>query len=282
MSTSVQLIWPWQDRSRRFSWLKAAAFALMFVPAISLAYQYATGSFGRLPLAGLTYWSGVWATAILLLALAVTPFRAILRWVQLVALRRMIGVTALAYTLGHIVIYFALRFWDFASIAVEMATRLTLVIATVSTIGLIALGATSLDAAIQYMGSANWNRLHNAVYALTALAIVHYLLSPGVYAMQYLMTGMFLWLMGWRLLDRRGLGADARALAALAAGTALCTAIIEAGWTWGYHGFPPSWALGNNFNLDFGLSPAWTIFSLGLLAALAAAARALRRAAAAR
>jgi len=30
----LQLIWPWQDRNRRFSWLKASTFALMLVPAI--------------------------------------------------------------------------------------------------------------------------------------------------------------------------------------------------------------------------------------------------------
>jgi DMSO/TMAO reductase YedYZ heme-binding membrane subunit len=37
--------------------------------------------------------------------------------------RRNIGVSALAYTVGHLFIYFALRFWNFASIAHEMLTR---------------------------------------------------------------------------------------------------------------------------------------------------------------
>jgi hypothetical protein len=59
----------------------------------------------------------------------------------------MIGVTALVYTIAHIIIYFALRLWNFSFIANEMMTRLTLIVATLSTIGLIALGSTSLDAA---------------------------------------------------------------------------------------------------------------------------------------
>src|SRR5260221_7704223 len=35
----LQLIWPWQDTNRRFSWLKASTFALMLLPAIRSAYQ---------------------------------------------------------------------------------------------------------------------------------------------------------------------------------------------------------------------------------------------------
>jgi hypothetical protein len=60
-------------------------------------------------LSGVTYWSGVWATAILLKALAVTPAATIFRWPALVDMRRMIGVTALVYTIAHVVIYFAFR-----------------------------------------------------------------------------------------------------------------------------------------------------------------------------
>src|SRR5229473_4850398 len=118
----------------------------------------------------------------------------------------MIGVTALAYALAHIIIYFALRFWNFAFIAHEMATRLSLIVATVSTIGLIALGTTSVDAAVRRMGAKGWQRLHNAIYVFTALALIHYLLSPDAYPEQYLMSGMFFWLMVWRVLNRRGQG----------------------------------------------------------------------------
>ena len=69
----MRLIWPWQDRKHRLSWLKAGTFTLMFVPAIWLVYQVGTDQFGPVPLGGMTYWSGVWATALLLLALAITP-----------------------------------------------------------------------------------------------------------------------------------------------------------------------------------------------------------------
>jgi sulfoxide reductase heme-binding subunit YedZ len=261
------VIWPWQERNRRFSWLKASTFALMFGPAIWLVHQVVSGRFQPLPLAGMTYWSGVWATAILLLALAITPAITILHWSRLLIVRRMIGVTALVYTIAHTIIYFALRFWDFAFIANEMMTRTSLIVASVSTIGLIALGVTSLDAAVQRMGAKGWQRLHNAVYVLTALALIHFLLSPGIYSEQYLMSGMFLWLMVWRVLNRRGHGTDVRALAVLAVASCLFTAFLEAGWIWLYQGYEPSGTLGSNFNLDLGLSAAWEMLLLGLLAA---------------
>jgi sulfoxide reductase heme-binding subunit YedZ len=261
---------PWQDRRHGFSWLKAGTFALMFVPAIWLVYQVATEQFGPVPLGGMTYWSGVWATALLMLALAVTPALTIFRWRRLIIVRRMIGVSALAYTIAHIIIYFALRSWNFGFIANEMVTRISLIVATISTIGLIALGATSLDAAVARMGAQEWKRLHNTVYVLTALAILHYLLSPGVFPDQYLMSGMFFWLMVWRVLNRRGQGADVRALAILAVASCLFAALLEAGWIWAYHGYTPLGTLRNNFTLDLGVSAAWKILVVGLLTAVAA------------
>jgi sulfoxide reductase heme-binding subunit YedZ len=267
------LIWPWQDRRGESSPLKAGTFALMFLPAIWLVYQVETGQFGPVPVGGMTYWSGLWATALLLLALAVTPAMIIFRWGRLILVRRMIGVTALAYTVAHIIIYFALRFWNFAAIAKEMVTRVSLVAATIATIGLIALGATSLDAAVQRMGAQGWNRLHSTIYVLTALALLHYLLSPAIYPEQFLLSGMFFWLMAWRWLNRHGRGADVRVLAALAVASWLCTALLEAGWIWAYHRYEPLGTLRNNFSLELGLPPAWEILALGLLIAGAAFAR---------
>ena len=271
----MQLIWPWQDRNRRFSALKASAFALMLVPAIRLIYQLDTGEFGFYPLSlgGLVYWSGVWSTAILLFALAVTPALTIFRWPALIDVRRMIGVTALVYTIAHIIVYFALRLWNFSFIANEMMTRLTLIVATLSTIGLIALGSTSLDAAIRRMGAKNWQWLHNTVYVVTVLAILHALLSRGSFPEQYVMSGAFLWLMVWRVMNRHRLGADPWALAVLAVGISLFAAALEAWCAWLKRGYEISWTLGNNFNLDLGVAPAWQLIVPGLLIALAAAVR---------
>jgi methionine sulfoxide reductase heme-binding subunit len=274
----LRLIWPWQDRERRFSWLKAAAFALVLLPAIRFTYQFATGDYGMLPIAfgGMTYWSGVWATALLLMALAVTPALKILRWPALVDARRMIGVTALVYTFAHIIIYFGLRSWNFGFIVNEMATRLSMIVAMLSTIGLIVLGATSLDAVIRHMGAKGWQRLHNTNYAITGLAVLHVVLARGTYPEQYMLAGIFLWLMVWRVLARYGLGADSRALAVLTAAACVFAALLEAAALWIRRGYEVSWTLGNNFSLaglDIGVPPAWQVLALGLLFVFAAFGR---------
>jgi methionine sulfoxide reductase heme-binding subunit len=284
----LQLIWPWQDRARRFSWLKATTFALMLVPAIRTAWLIGVGDYGStwsLALPALTYWSGVWATVILLMALAVTPAATILRWPALIDVRRMIGVTALVYTLAHVVIYFAFRRWDFSSIVGDMTTRLTLIVATLSTIGLIALGATSVDAAIRYMGAKSWQRLHTTNYVISALAILHVLLARGTYTEQYVLTAIFFWLMAWRMLDRYRLGTNAKALAMLAVASCLLAALLEAGFFWARRGFGVVDTLGVNFDLavlDFGYPPAWQVLAFGIVAVLAAAAGGALRAKAAR
>jgi sulfoxide reductase heme-binding subunit YedZ len=217
----------------------------------------------------------MWATVILLMALAVTPALTIFRWPVLVDVRRIIGVTALVYTIVHIVIYFALRSWNFAAIANETLTRLTLIVATLSTIGLIVLAATSLDAAIRYLGAKSWQRLHNTNYAISALAILHVVLARGTYPEQYLLTGIFFWLMAWRVLARYGLGADARALAMLAVTSCLFTALLEAGFLWVRRGYDLPGTLDNNFNpamLEVGIPAAWQVLAFGLLFALGALA----------
>jgi sulfoxide reductase heme-binding subunit YedZ len=218
---------------------------------------------------------------VLLMALAVTPAATIFRWPALVDVRRMIGVTALVYTIAHVIIYFAFRRWDFGNIATDVITRLTLIVATLSTIGLIVLGATSVDAAVKYMGTKNWQRLHTTNYAISALAILHVLLARGTYSEQYVLTALFFWLMAWRVVARYGLGTNAKALAMLAVASCLLAAALEAGFLWARRGFGVWDTLGVNFNLavlDFDVPPAWEVFALGLVVAVAATGREMLRA----
>jgi len=278
----MRLIWPWQDRQRRFSWLKASAFLLVLLPGIRLTYQTATGEFGLLAMAygGLTYWSGVWATVVLLMALAVTPIIVVFRWPALIDVRRIIGVMALIYTIAHIILFFGLRSWNFERIGIETVTRLTIFVATLSTIGLVILGATSLDAAIQRMGVKGWQRLHNTNYIISALALLHVVLARGTYAEQYLLCGLFVWLMLWRVLDRYRLGSDIKALIALAVFCCLFTAFLEAGFMWGRRGYDVIGTLRINFMFapaEIGVQPPWQVLAFGMVFAFGAMARAALR-----
>ena len=157
-----------------------------------------------------------------------------------------------------------------------MMTKLTLILATVSTIGLIVLGATSVDAAVRSMGAKNWQRLHTTNYVISALALLHVVLARGTYAEQYVLTAIFFWLMVWRVLARYRLGANAKALAMLAVASCLVAAFLEAGFLWSRRGFDVWETLGYNFTLailEVAYPPAWQVLALGLLVALGASGR---------
>ena len=182
---------------------------------------------------------------------------------------------ALVYTIVHIVLYFGMRSWNFERIGIETVTRLTLFVATLSTIGLIVLAATSLDAAIRSMGAKGWQRLHNTNYWISGLALFHVVDARGTYPEQYLLCGLFFWLMAWRVLARYGWGTDARALALLAVTSSLFTAFFEAAWQLGRRGYDLAGTLGNNFNpamFEIGVPPPWQVLAFGLVFVLGAVA----------
>jgi sulfoxide reductase heme-binding subunit YedZ len=268
---------PWNHRNGKFSPLKAVLFLLLIIPVLWTWYDL-NQVYGALPgmefyiVAGLVYWWGVWAVLWLLITLFMTPARRIFRWNRAIGIRRMLGVGALAYCLAHTIAYFALRFFDPGFIAVEMSTRLSLIVATLSLVGLIALGLTSFDGAIKWMGTRDWDRLHWGAYLFTGLAVFHFLLSPGATAgLPFFMFGAFFWLMAWRWLDGRKLGDSLAALAILTAVATVLTVVLEALW--------PAWLLGADpmmtlrWNIDFtlGITPGWQVLGLGLAVVVAAA-----------
>jgi len=132
------------------------------------------------------------------------------------------------------------------------------------------------------MGAKRWDRLHNTIYVISPLAVIHYLLSPDIYPEQYLMSGILFWLLVWRVLNRRGQGTNPMALLLLAVASGLFTAVIEAGWIWAYQDYSFSEIYNVYFTLALGVPTPWKILILGLLIALGCAGRQALRPKAAR
>lgn len=264
---------PWRDRAGRVSVAKAIAFAVLFIPAVLMAKDYASGQW-VIPVVGLVYWSGVWATILLLVTLFITPARRIFHWRRANIVRRMIGVGAFGYTVAHLICYFWLRFFDPAFIITETATRISLIIATISFVGLLALALTSFDATIKWFGAQDWDRLHGTTYVITGLAVLHFVLSPGAYGgLPFLMLGIYFWLMAWRFFERRRQGESIAVLAGLTIAATALTVLSEALWPAMIFGMNPLQSLAWNFSLELGLSPGWMMLGLGTFVTVAAAIR---------
>lgn len=223
--------WPWNDRQGRFSALRAACLALVLLPALHLAFQAYAHQLGSKPWTQAVHDTGTWALRILVVTLAVTPLRRIFGWNRLIGIRRMLGLSALAYALGHLALYCIDLAFDWGLILSEIVKRFYLVVGITALAGLVALGLTSTDGMIRRLGSGRWQRLHRLVYPIACLGLLHFALQAKIDVTQpVLLSGLFALLMAYRGLDRFGipLSFGSLALTALAAG--LATALAETAW----------------------------------------------------
>lgn len=272
------MIVPWRDRRGRFLPLKAAVLAAVFVPGILTAFWWARGELGARPVTEAIHETGLWAVRFLMIALAVTPLRAVLDWGRLLLVRRMLGLTALAYASTHLTLYAVQQNGRLLFVASEIIHRFYLTIGFVTLLGLIALGVTSTDGAIRHMGRW-WKRLHRLAYPLGLLALLHYFIqSKAKVSEPVFVSGLFVWLMLWRTLP----ASWQRSLflyVPLAVLSGLAAAGIEFGWYALNTRINPWRVLAANETLHFGLRPAHYVVltTLGLAVIIAGRRLMMRR-----
>lgn len=189
--------------------IKAIVFLLCLLPALSLALGWYDDALGANPIETITRASGEWTLRFLLITLAVTPLRryAGLHW--LLRLRRMLGLFAFAYAVGHLTTYLWLdQFFDWQAIANDILDRPFITVGFAAFVLLIPLAVTSNNFAIRRLGGRRWQSLHRSVYGIAILGVVHFwwlvkadLLEPFVYALILAaLLGLRAW---WRELERR-------------------------------------------------------------------------------
>ncbi len=255
---------PWLDRAGRLSWLKLIVFVGLFLPGVWIGLELQQGWLAPKPVTEAIHAIGQWTVRFLLLSLLVSTLRRVGQWGKLIAVRRMLGVAALAYALIHFSLYVVDQKFDLAHVASEIVLRFYLTIGFVALLGLVALGSTSTDAMIRRLGGKRWNRLHMLVYAIAVLGLVHFLLQSKIDVTEpIIMVGLFLLLMGQRLLQRYGVGDAILPLAGLAVGAGLLTAVIEAVWYRLRNGIALDQVLGANLDFDSPLRPAWWVLAAG-------------------
>ncbi|HEX2581004.1 MAG TPA: protein-methionine-sulfoxide reductase heme-binding subunit MsrQ [Dongiaceae bacterium] len=223
-----------------------------------------SGGLGLRPANELIAQSGDWALRALLISLAITPLRQLLRWPALIGLRRMVGVAACLYGLLHLSAFAWDNGFRWTYVLTETILRFYLTIGAVALIGLVALAVTSTDEAARHLGGKRWQKLHNSVYAVAALSLLHFFLQTGLNLYQpVLLAGFFAWLMAYRLL-----GSHARStlcLLLLTAGCGLATSLSEAGYYAVFSRLPAGRILLANLHFTHGLRPGVWVLLAGLL-----------------
>ncbi len=255
---------PWTDHRGQLSWLRLVVFIGLLVPAVRIFYDLAFGPVLAEPFEAALHASGTWAVRFLMISLAITPLRRILSWNRLIGLRRMLGLSVLAYALLHLGLYAAEEQWNLSKVASEILARVYLTIGFTALVGFAVLGATSFDTAIRKLGR-NWHRLHSLVYLLAGLALVHFFLqSKSDVSEPTLMAGLFLLLMAYRLASKISLNlANPLVLAGCALAATAATAGVEYAWYALATGIPADRVFWANFDISLTIRPAVWVGIIG-------------------
>lgn len=145
------------------------------IPLALLLWDYWQGQLGPNPIQELTIRTGGTAIALLMLSLAVTPLNILFGWKQILPLRKPLGLYAFLYVVLHFIIFFGLDYgfnleWTVDAI---LNKRFALV-GFIAFLLLTPLAATSTKWAMKKLGK-RWKTLHQIVYGIGILVIIHYL-----------------------------------------------------------------------------------------------------------
>jgi len=269
--------YPWNDYSRRLSPLKLVVFIALFLPAAWVLIAYPQGWLGARPTTEAIHQIGLWTIRFIFIALAITPLRSIVQWQRLILVRRMVGVAAFAYALFHLLLYTADEAFDLGKVASEIVLRIYLTIGFVALLGLAVLAGTSTDAMVRRLGR-RWYTLHRIAYVIALLAVVHYWLQSKLEVWEpTIMAGIYVWLMGYRVLLASRLAVRGRLplawVGALGVAAAIVTAAGEATYFhFAYHA--PVWrVVSANWSLTIGVRPAAIVLGFGVAVTLAGVLR---------
>jgi sulfoxide reductase heme-binding subunit YedZ len=162
----------WKDRLISWAvWLACAAPLLLFV------WQGFTDGLTANPIQFVLRQLGVWALRFLCVSLAVTPAAKLLKQPAIARYRRRIGLWAFAYVCLHLVTYIAIdQQFDWGVIGKDIVKRPYITIGMAASVLLLALAVTSADKLRRKLGSRRWKRLHQLVYLIVPMGVVHYYL----------------------------------------------------------------------------------------------------------
>ena len=154
---------------------KPVLFIVCLLPFAWLFYAAAADQLGANPAEALIRSLGDWTLRFLCIVLAVTPLRVMTGTPALARFRRMFGLFVAFYALMHLLSYVAFDMeFDATEIAKDIAKRPFILVGSLAGVLLALMAATSFNRAIKTLGAVRWHRLHQSVYVVAALAILHF------------------------------------------------------------------------------------------------------------
>ena len=159
---------------KQIAYIKAGLFALALLPLARLVWLGIHDHLSANPVEFIERSTGTWALVILLITLGMTPIRLMTGIVWQIQLRRMMGLFMFFYACLHITTYVWLDHWfEWAAIVKDIYKHPYVLVGFAAFVLTVPLAVTSNRAMIRRLGE-NWKRLHQAVYLIGVLAILHF------------------------------------------------------------------------------------------------------------
>ena len=156
-------------------WIKIPVFLLCLLPLVGLVWRALNGGLGANPIEFITHKTGDWTLIFLVLTLAITPARKVLRLPELIRFRRMLGLFAFFYGFLHFSTWIGLdKFFALAEMLHDVRKRPFITAGFTGFALMIPLAVTSTAEWIQRLGGKRWQTLHRLVYASAIAGVVHY------------------------------------------------------------------------------------------------------------
>jgi sulfoxide reductase heme-binding subunit YedZ len=261
---------PWQiwlDRRGQLSPLRLGTLALLLFPLAKALFDADAIVHGARPLNDVIHRAGFWALVFLGVTLAVTPFRRIARYGNLIEVRRLLGVGTFCYIAAHLLLYIADQSFDLGKVAHEITHRWYLIVGGTAWLGLAALAATSTDGMVRRLGGLRWRRLHQLVYGIALLALIHYFQQTKAdVTVPTFAAGLFLWLIAYRVLAWWQGSSELSTLSLLGLGLVV-SVLVFAGEAIGvgiaFH-VSPLRVLTVDVDFNAGIRPGWEVLGASL------------------
>lgn len=131
---------------------------------------------GANPIENITHTTGDWTLWFLLITLAITPVRKLLRLPSLIKFRRMLGLFAFFYGCLHFLTYVWLdKFFNLNEMLADIAKRKFITIGLTALVLMVPLAITSTSGWIRRLGGKRWQALHRLIYFSAIAGVIHYL-----------------------------------------------------------------------------------------------------------
>jgi len=160
-----------------FQWrhAKLALVVFLLLPFLSLCVGILQNSLGPNPAEYLIRSTGELTLRMLCLTLCITPVRVQFSLPELAKFRRSLGLLTFFYVFMHALCYSLFDMeWAWDDIAKDIVKRPFILVGFTAAVLMSLLAATSLNSAIRWLGAARWRRLHQTVYVIALLAILHF------------------------------------------------------------------------------------------------------------